>query len=99
MPAVSFYRIAVFHCFQVILANPAKKEARPLLKLAESFYVHAAPLRMGLVFAVNPDQSVTGNMDAGVALLNAFNYVSEVKDAYSGLAFITDVSLQIYYLG
>jgi UDP-glucose:glycoprotein glucosyltransferase len=75
----------------VILANPAKKEARPLLKLAESFYVHAAPLRMGLVFAVNPDQSVTGNMDAGVALLNAFNYVSEVKDAYSGLAFITDV--------
>lgn len=75
----------------VILANPAKKEARPLLKLAESFYVHSAPLRMGLVFAVNPDQSVTGNMDAGVALLNAFNYISEVKDAYSGLAFITDV--------
>jgi UDP-glucose:glycoprotein glucosyltransferase len=52
-----------------------------------------APLRIGLVFAVDPDQSVTGNMDAGVALLNAFNYVSDVKDAYHGLAFITDVSL------
>lgn len=75
----------------VILANPAKKEARPLLKLAESFYVHAAPLRIGLVFAVDPAQSVSGNMDAGVALLNAFNYVSDVKDAYHGLAFITDV--------
>jgi UDP-glucose:glycoprotein glucosyltransferase len=48
---------------------------------------------MGLVFAVNPLQSVTGNTDAGVALLNAFNYVSDIKDAYSGLSFITDVSL------
>jgi UDP-glucose:glycoprotein glucosyltransferase len=76
----------------VILANPAKKGARPLLKLAESFYVHVAPLRIGLVFAVDPDQSVTGKMDGGVALLNAFNYVSDVKDAYHGLAFITDVS-------
>ncbi|KAJ4438070.1 hypothetical protein ANN_14009 [Periplaneta americana] len=75
----------------VILANPAKKEARPLLKLAESFYVHTAPLRIGLVFAVNSDQSVSGKMDAGVAMLNAFNYVSDVKDAYHGLAFITDV--------
>ncbi|KAJ9575218.1 hypothetical protein L9F63_025829 [Diploptera punctata] len=75
----------------VILANPAKKEAKPLLKLAESFYVHTAPLRIGLVFAVNPDQSVSGQMDAGVALLNAFNYVSDVKDAYHGLSFITDV--------
>jgi UDP-glucose:glycoprotein glucosyltransferase len=76
----------------VILANPAKKEARPLLKLAESFYVHMAPLRIGLVFAVSPDQSVSGSMDAGVALLNAFNYISDVKDAYNGLSFITDVS-------
>ncbi|PSN48119.1 UDP-glucose:glycoprotein glucosyltransferase [Blattella germanica] len=75
----------------VILANPARKEAKPLLKLAESFYVHTAPLRIGLVFAVNPDQSVSGQEDAGVALLNAFNYVSDVKDAYHGLSFITDV--------
>lgn len=81
----------------MILANPAKKEARPLLKLAESFYVHVAPLRIGLVFAVEPDQSVSGNMDAGVALLNAFNYVSDVKDAYHGLAFITDVSSRTCY--
>lgn len=45
------------------------------------------------MFAVDADQSVSGNVDAGVALLNAFNYISDVKDAYSGLAFITSVSL------
>lgn len=44
------------------------------------------------MFVVDPDQSVSGNADAGVALLNAFNYISDVKDAYSGLAFITSVS-------
>nr|CAD7409331.1 unnamed protein product [Timema cristinae] len=75
----------------VIIADPAKLEARPLLKLAESFYVHTAPLRLGLVFAVNPDETVSGLEDPGVAMLNAFNYASEQKDAYSGLAFITDV--------
>nr|CAD7441965.1 unnamed protein product [Timema bartmani] len=75
----------------VIIADPAKLEARPLLKLAESFYVHTAPLRVGLVFAVNPDEMVSGLEDSGVAMLNAFNYASEQKDAYSGLAFITDV--------
>ncbi|CAG2063105.1 unnamed protein product, partial [Timema podura] len=75
----------------VIIADPAKLETRPLLKLAESFYVHTAPLRVGLVFAVNPDEMVSGLEDPGVAMLNAFNYASEQKDAYSGLAFITDV--------
>ncbi|XP_067014377.2 UDP-glucose:glycoprotein glucosyltransferase isoform X2 [Anabrus simplex] len=75
----------------VIIADPSKVEARPLLKLAESFYIHLAPLRIGLVFAVNPDLNVSGLQDAGVALLNAFNYVSETKDQYHGLSFITDV--------
>lgn len=75
----------------VIIADPAKLEAQPLLKLAESFYLHPAPLRIGLVFAVNPDPKVTGLQDAGVALLNAFNYMMETNNAFSGLAFITDV--------
>lgn len=75
---------------QVIIGNPAKKDVFPLVKLIESFYVHTAPLRLGLVFAVN--SSATGLEDAGVALLNAYNYVAEVKDPYQGLSFITDVS-------
>ncbi|XP_054270383.1 UDP-glucose:glycoprotein glucosyltransferase-like isoform X1 [Macrosteles quadrilineatus] len=73
----------------VIIGDPSKRPVWPLVKLVESFYVHTAPLRLGLVFAVN--NTATGREDAGVALLNAYNYVAEVKNAYEGLSFITDV--------
>lgn len=58
----------------------------------ESFYIHIAPLRLGIVFAITPNLSKTGLNDAGIAMLNAFNYVAEAKNPYSGLSFITDVS-------
>lgn len=73
----------------VIICDPSKQSAWPLLKLVESFYVHVAPLRLGIIFAVNP--KALGEEDAGVALLNVFNYISEIKDPYQGLSFITDV--------
>ncbi|XP_064455820.1 UDP-glucose:glycoprotein glucosyltransferase 1-like isoform X2 [Ornithodoros turicata] len=75
----------------VIIADPSKKQARDILKLAESFYVHRAPLRIGLVFAVNHNMSATGYDDAGVAMLNAFNFISQDKVPYEGLSFITDI--------
>lgn len=80
---------------QVIIVDPSKEEAEPLLKLAESFYVNFAPLRIGIVFAVNPDPNVTGEEDAGVAFLNAFNYVAEMKTNFAGLGFITEVRMYI----
>ncbi|XP_059082867.1 UDP-glucose:glycoprotein glucosyltransferase 1-like [Tigriopus californicus] len=75
----------------VIMCDPSSKEARGLLKLLESFYVHRAPTRIGIVFAVNDDPSATGKTDAGVALLSAFNYISAAKEPYDALAFMTDV--------
>ncbi|KAL1423916.1 hypothetical protein MTO96_020712 [Rhipicephalus appendiculatus] len=75
----------------VVIADPSKEDVRDILKLAESFYIHRAPLRIGLVFAVNPNMSVTGNEDAGVAMLNAFNFISQNTVPYDGLSFITDV--------
>ncbi|XP_077554205.1 UDP-glucose-glycoprotein glucosyltransferase isoform X3 [Haemaphysalis longicornis] len=75
----------------VVVVDPSKENAKEILKLCESFYVHRAPLRIGLVFAVNPDMSVTGNKDAGVAMLNAFNFISQNTVPYDGLSFITDV--------
>lgn len=75
---------------QVIIGDPARQSVWPLMKLIESFYVHTAPLRLGLVFAVN--NTASGLEDAGVALLNTYNYIAEVKDPYQGLSFITDVS-------
>ncbi|XP_075538389.1 UDP-glucose-glycoprotein glucosyltransferase isoform X3 [Dermacentor variabilis] len=75
----------------VVIVDPSKENAKDILKLAESFYVHRAPLRVGLVFAVNPNMSVTGNEDAGVAMLNAFNFISQNTVPYDGLSFITDI--------
>lgn len=74
----------------VFIVDPSKKESFDIIKLAESFYVHKAPLRIGFVFAVNKNTSVNGLSDPGIALLNAFNYVSEKKSPYEGFSFIAD---------
>jgi len=75
----------------VVMCDPAKAESKPVLKLVESFYVHRAPTRIGLVFSVDTDLDKTGENDAGVAIANAFNYISTNKESYDALAFITDV--------
>lgn len=79
----------IFHL--VIVADPSKSNARDIFKLAESFYVHKAPIRIGILFAVNPNTSVNGFQDAGVAFMNAFHFISQDKTPYDGLSFITDV--------
>nr|XP_018911723.1 PREDICTED: UDP-glucose:glycoprotein glucosyltransferase [Bemisia tabaci] len=73
----------------VIICDPADTKSWPLLKLAESFIVHTAPLHVGLLFSV-PDK-LTGHENGAVALFNAFNYIAEEKDSYKALSFITDV--------
>ena len=73
----------------ILIVDPSKKESFDLIKLAESFYIHKAPLRIGFIFAVNSDS--TGLKDAGVACLNSFNYIAENKDAYEALSFLTDL--------
>lgn len=79
----------IFHLIMII--DPSKKEAHDIIKLAESFYIHKAPVRIGFIFAVTPDMSVDGFHDAGVACLEAFNFVSQEKSLYDGLSFLTDV--------
>jgi UDP-glucose:glycoprotein glucosyltransferase len=77
----------------VLVIEPSSVEARPLLKLAESFLIHQAPLRIGLVLAVNSSAEATGKTDPGVALLEAYNYAAENNNAQQGLSLITDVIL------
>ena len=74
----------------VLILDPSKRETHDMLKLSESFYVHKAPLRIGLVF-INQNETADGFNDASVAFLNAFNYISQEKSNYEGLSFITDV--------
>ncbi len=81
----------------VIMCDPSKRESMSLLKLLESFYVHRAPTRIGIVFAVNSDQDASGKTDAGVAFLDAFNFISsqDNKENADALSFITDVYASI----
>eukprot|EP00092_Neocalanus_flemingeri_P004418 GFUD01004753.1.p1 GENE.GFUD01004753.1~~GFUD01004753.1.p1 ORF type:complete len:1525 (-),score=439.73 GFUD01004753.1:373-4947(-) len=75
----------------VVMCDPAKAVSKPVLKLVESFYVHRAPTRIGLVFSVDTNLDKIGENDPGVAIANAFNYISTNKEPYDALAFITDV--------
>lgn len=75
----------------ILVVDPIHNEARSIIKLAESFVVHNAPLRVGLVMAVNSDPKLSGRDDPGVAMLNAFNYVAQRTNAADGLSFITDL--------
>uniref|UniRef100_A0A8D1HCU0 UDP-glucose ceramide glucosyltransferase-like 1 n=1 Tax=Sus scrofa TaxID=9823 RepID=A0A8D1HCU0_PIG len=61
----------------VLFIDPAQEYTLDFIKLAELFYYHKIPLRIGFVFIVNTDDEVDGTNDAGVALWRAFNYIAE----------------------
>uniref|UniRef100_A0A0K2UY63 UDP-glucose:glycoprotein glucosyltransferase n=1 Tax=Lepeophtheirus salmonis TaxID=72036 RepID=A0A0K2UY63_LEPSM len=75
----------------VIMFDPTDiVSSYPILRLLESFYVHSTPLRIGLLFNINSDLSVTGLKDPGVALFQSYNYIAESKGNYEALSFLTD---------
>lgn len=73
----------------VFIVDPLEKESKELLKMAEAFYVHSVPIRIGLVFVLK--QGATAMQDPGVALAHAFDYIKKEDSAVKGLTFITDV--------
>ncbi|XP_059174574.1 UDP-glucose:glycoprotein glucosyltransferase 1-like isoform X2 [Physella acuta] len=80
----------LFHL--VFVVNPVDTKSRNLIKMAEAFYVHKAPLRLGLAFVVN--SKATGYEDPGVAMIRAYTYIANIanmQDVAKGLSFITDV--------
>ena len=58
--------------------------------MAEAFFVHSVPIRLGLVFVLRPGASAMG--DPGVALAHAFDYIKKEESPDKALTFITDVS-------
>lgn len=81
------------------MADPSKASTAELIRLVESFVTHNAPFRVGLVIAVDPEESLRGFDDPGMAMLCAFNFISENfagrEDAnYKALQFLIDVSRQ-----
>ncbi|XP_069323188.1 UDP-glucose:glycoprotein glucosyltransferase 2 [Eulemur rufifrons] len=63
----------------VLFIDPAQEYTLDFLKLAELFYFHKFPLRIGFVFILNTYDEVDGADDAGVALWRAFNYITEER--------------------
>nr|XP_060625468.1 UDP-glucose:glycoprotein glucosyltransferase 2 isoform X2 [Anolis sagrei ordinatus] len=64
----------------VLFLDPVREEAADFIKLVEVIYSQKVPLRIGFVFILNTDEAVDGNLDAGVALWRAFNYVADEID-------------------
>lgn len=74
---------------QVLLVDPIKPAARGILKLAESFVIHTAPVRLGIVF---DNRNIPDAQEPEYrAILCAFNYVTQQKTAKEALGFLTDV--------
>ncbi|KAM7357519.1 UDP-glucose-glycoprotein glucosyltransferase [Cochliomyia hominivorax] len=73
----------------VLVVDPLKPSSRSLIKLAESFVVHSAPVRLGLVF--DTSKSTEETQEDYRSLVCAFNYVTQKRDARSALGFLTDV--------
>lgn len=73
----------------VLVVDPLQPEGRSVIKLAESFVIHQAPIRLGLVFDARA--AVESSAEDYVAISCAFNYVSQKKDARAALSFLTDI--------
>lgn len=71
-----------FHNLVMIL-DPIQENAAELLSVAEMFYSNNIPLRIGLVFVVSDEDEIDGMQDAGVALVRAYNYISDEVDSQS----------------
>ncbi|KAG7199513.1 hypothetical protein KM043_014130 [Ampulex compressa] len=73
----------------VLMIDPLSQDSMPLINLVQSLYLHSAPLRLGFVFVINYDTSVTGLTDASVAVNNAYHYFVETKGATDAINFLT----------
>nr|XP_012149315.1 PREDICTED: UDP-glucose:glycoprotein glucosyltransferase isoform X2 [Megachile rotundata] len=75
----------------VLMVDPLSRESTPLITLAQSLYLHSAPLRVGFVFITNYDTSITGLTDASIAANNVYHYFAETKGSEHALQFLIDL--------
>ncbi|XP_063744547.1 UDP-glucose:glycoprotein glucosyltransferase 2 isoform X1 [Eleginops maclovinus] len=75
----------------VLFVDPVREQSVELVKLAELFYKHKIPLRIGFVFVVNTEEEIDGLSDAGVGFYRLLNYIADEYDLSQAL--ISMVSL------
>lgn len=73
----------------VLIVDPVQANGRQLIKLAESFVLHLAPVRLGLVMDFRQETAET--KEVYDAILFAFNYMFQTKSPKDALGFLTDV--------
>lgn len=78
--------------FKVFFVDPTRKTDIELIKMAEAFLVHSAPIRLSVVFVVNFDKDADPKEDANVAISRAFDYIRQEHTFPNALSFVTDVS-------
>uniref|UniRef100_A0A8C5M005 UDP-glucose ceramide glucosyltransferase-like 1 n=1 Tax=Leptobrachium leishanense TaxID=445787 RepID=A0A8C5M005_9ANUR len=75
----------------VLFVDPVQDYAADYMKLAELFYRHSVPLRIGIVFVISSQEDSETYSDTGSALWNAFNYVAEDSDMAQAFSFLIKV--------
>ncbi|KAI6078726.1 UDP-glucose:glycoprotein glucosyltransferase 2 [Aix galericulata] len=75
----------------VLFVDPVQEDTDDYMKLAELFYHHNVPLRIGFVFILNTKEEIDGNEDAGIALWRMFNYIAEESDTSQAFTSIVNV--------
>ncbi|KAA8588101.1 hypothetical protein FQN60_001295 [Etheostoma spectabile] len=69
----------------VLFLDPIQEESVELMKLAELFYKHKIPLRIGFVFVVNTKDEIDGFSDPGVGFYRVLNYIADEYDVSQAL--------------
>uniref|UniRef100_A0A8C6M3I1 UDP-glucose ceramide glucosyltransferase-like 1 n=1 Tax=Nothobranchius furzeri TaxID=105023 RepID=A0A8C6M3I1_NOTFU len=79
----------------VLFLDPLQEESVELVKLAELFYKHKIPLRIGFVFVVNTKEEIDGFSDAGVGFYRLLNYIADEYDLSQAVMSIVSVKGQM----
>ncbi|XP_063281811.1 UDP-glucose:glycoprotein glucosyltransferase 2 [Pelobates fuscus] len=75
----------------VFFVDPVQDYAADYMKLAELFYQHNVPLRIGFVFAIDSQEDSVTYSEAGPALWRAFNYAAEESDMARAFSFLISI--------
>ncbi|XP_054048102.1 UDP-glucose:glycoprotein glucosyltransferase 2 isoform X2 [Rissa tridactyla] len=79
----------------VLFVDPVQGDTGDYMKLAELFYHHNVPLRIGFVFVLNTKEEIDGNEDAGIALWRTFNYIAEETDTSQAFTSIINMYREV----
>ena len=73
----------------IAIVDPAAPESLNVIKTAHALFAHQVPVRVGFIFVVNDDKTVSGKEDVGVALFNVYNFAKIEKSPSKAINLMT----------